>query len=57
MAEQNPVGSIIAKEPVCRGCMTMQEEIAMFRGFSDPISPQEAKGKELICTRCGKKID
>ncbi len=57
MAEQNPVGSIIAKEPVCRGCMTMQEEIAMFRGFSDPISPQEANEKELICTRCGKKID
>jgi hypothetical protein len=57
MAEEAPVGGMIANKPVCRGCMTMEEEVSMFRGFSDPISPKEAKEKGLICARCGKKID
>jgi hypothetical protein len=57
MVEEAPVGAMIAKKAVCRLCMTMEEEVSMFRGFSDPISPQEAKEKELICDRCGKKID
>jgi hypothetical protein len=57
MAEQAPVGSIIAEKPVCRHCMTMVEEVSMFRGFSDPIYPKDAKEKELICSRCGKKIE
>ena len=57
MAEESPVGSIIAKKPVCRLCMTMEEEVSMFRGYSDPITPAAAKEKEIICDRCGKKID
>ncbi len=56
MAVENPVGAIIAKKPVCRACMTMEEEVSLFRGFSDPITPEEAQEKEIICSRCGKKI-
>jgi len=36
--------------------MTAAEEIAMRRGFSDPISAEEAEEKEYLCTRCDKKI-
>jgi hypothetical protein len=57
MAVENPVGAMIAKKPVCRGCMTMEEEVSMFRGFSDPISPEMAKETEYICDRCGKKVE
>jgi hypothetical protein len=57
MVEETPVGAVIANKPVCRLCMTMEEEVSMFRGFSDPIYPKDTKEKELICSRCGKKID
>jgi len=36
--------------------MTAAEEIAMRRGFIDPIPATEAKEKAHLCTRCGKKI-
>ena len=51
-----PVGAWIAKDPVCRDCMTSAEEISMRRGFVDPISAKETERNEHVCTRCGKKI-
>ncbi len=51
-----PVGAWIAKDPVCRDCMTSVEEISMRRGFVDPISAEETGRKEHVCTRCDKKI-
>lgn len=56
MAVENMVGAWIAKKPVCRGCMTMEEEVSTMRGFMDPITEKDAKEKEIICDRCGKKI-
>jgi hypothetical protein len=56
MGTKPPVGAWIAKDPVCRDCMTAAEEISMRRGFVDPISAEEAEEKEYPCTRCGKKI-
>lgn len=54
--EAPPVGAWIDKDAVCRNCMKAAEEVAMRRGFVDPISGKEAEGKEHICARCGKKI-
>jgi len=51
-----PAGARIAGDPVCRNCMTAAEEIAMRRGFSDPISAKDAREKGTLCTRCGKAI-
>ncbi|MBW1953202.1 MAG: hypothetical protein JRI50_00310 [Deltaproteobacteria bacterium] len=56
MVVENPVGAWIDKDPVCRGCMKMDEEVTMMRGFIDAISAEEAKEKDLVCARCGKKI-
>lgn len=56
MGEKPPVGAVIDKDAVCRNCMTAAEEIAMRRGFVDPISANEAGAKEYICARCGHKI-
>lgn len=56
IGEHPPVGAWIDKDAVCRNCMTAAEEIAMRRGFVDPISAKEAGEKEYICTRCGKRI-
>jgi len=36
--------------------MTAAEEIAMRRGFVDPIHAAEVEEKGLLCTRCGNKI-
>ncbi|HEU5361550.1 MAG TPA: hypothetical protein VFU42_10385 [Candidatus Deferrimicrobiaceae bacterium] len=51
-----PLGAWIAKEAVCRDCMTASEEISMRRGFADPISPEEAREKGTLCTRCGNAM-
>jgi len=56
IGDEPPVGAWIDKEAVCRNCMTAAEEIAMRRGFIDPIPATEAKEKAHLCTRCGKKI-
>jgi hypothetical protein len=56
IGEIPPVGAWIAKDPVCRDCMTSAEDISMRRGFVDPISAEETQRKEHVCTRCGKKI-
>jgi hypothetical protein len=56
IGEQPPVGAWIAKDAVCRDCMTAAEEIAMRRGFSDPISAKDAREKGTLCTRCGKVL-
>jgi hypothetical protein len=56
IGEEPPVGVWIAKEAVCRDCMTASEEISMRRGFSDPVSTKEAEEKGILCTRCGGKI-
>jgi len=50
------VGAWIAKDAVCRDCMTASEEISMRRGFVDPIPAKEAREKGTLCTRCGKAI-
>lgn len=51
-----PVGAWIDTDAVCRDCMKAAEEVAMRRGFVDPISPQAAREKAHTCTRCGKRI-
>ncbi len=51
-----PVGAWIAKDAVCRDCMTASEEISMRRGFIDPVSAKEAREKGVRCTRCGNAI-
>jgi len=56
MAEENPVGAYIGEEVVCRKCLKMDEQITLMRGFVDGISEEEAKEKDLTCTRCNKKI-
>lgn len=56
MGEKPPVGAWIDKDPVCRNCMKVAEEVTMRRGFIDPISAKEAEEKDYICARCGKKI-
>jgi len=56
IGEQPPVGAWIAKDAVCRDCMTASEEISMRRGFVDPIPAKEAREKGTLCTRCGKAI-
>jgi hypothetical protein len=38
-----PVEAWIAKDAVCRDCMTVSEEISMRRGFVDPIPAKEAR--------------
>lgn len=56
VGEGPPVGGWVAKDAVCRDCMTAAEEIGMRRGFVDPISAEEAKEKAYVCTRCSRKI-
>jgi len=56
IGEEPPVGARIAGDAVCRDCMTASEEIAMRRGFSDPISAKEAREQGIPCTRCGKAV-
>ncbi len=56
IGEKPPVGAWVAKDAVCRNCMTAAEEVAMRRGFVDPIPAAEAEGKAYTCTRCGQKI-
>ncbi len=56
IGEKPPVGAWIAGEAVCRDCMTAAEEIAMRRGFCDPISPDRERGRELACRRCGSSL-
>jgi hypothetical protein len=56
IGEQPPVGAWIAKDAVCRDCMTAVEEISMRRGFVDPIPAKEAQAKECACSRCGKAL-
>jgi hypothetical protein len=53
-----PVGAWIAKEAVCRDCMTASEEISMRRGFIDPVSVKEAREEGTLCTRsrCGDSV-
>jgi hypothetical protein len=56
LGDKPPVGAWIDKDVVCRDCMKAAEEVAMRRGFVDPLSANDAKEKEYICTRCGRKI-
>lgn len=56
LGEKPPAGAWIDKDPVCRACMKVAEEVTMRRGFIDAISPKEAEEKGHICARCGKMI-
>lgn len=56
IGEEPPVGAWIAKDAVCRDCMTASEEISMRRGFIDPVSAREAREKGIPCTRCGNSV-
>ena len=56
IGEEPPVGAWIAKEAVCRDCMTASEEISMRRGFVDPVSAGEAREQGTLCTRCGNAM-
>jgi hypothetical protein len=56
LGDKPPVGAWIDKDAVCRDCMKAAEEVAMRRGFVDPISPDDAGENTYICTRCGKGI-
>lgn len=56
LADGPPAGALIDKDPVCRGCMTGAEEIALRRGFIDPISAKGAAEKAYTCSRCGSRI-
>jgi hypothetical protein len=56
IGEEPPVGALIAKDAVCRDCMTASEEISMRRGFIDPISAREARENGILCTRCGNPV-
>ncbi len=56
IGKEPPVGAWIAKEAVCRDCMTASEEISMRRGFIDPVSAREAREEGTLCTRCGNSV-
>ncbi len=56
IGEKQPVGAWVAKDAVCRNCMTAAEEVAMRRGFVDPIPTAGPEGKAYTCTRCGQRI-
>jgi hypothetical protein len=56
LAEGPPAGALIDKDPVCRGCMTVAEGIAMRRGFVDPISAKDAAEQVYVCSRCGNRV-
>lgn len=56
IGDRPPVGAVIDKDPVCRNCMTVSEEITMRRGFVDPITSGEAEAKGLVCLRCGGSL-
>lgn len=56
LGDSPPVGAVIDKDPVCRKCMTVSEEITMRRGFVDPISAAEAGEKGIACARCGGSL-
>lgn len=56
MVVENPAGAWIDKDPVCRACLKMDEEVTLFRGIIDPITQEDAAEKEIICARCGKKL-
>jgi glyoxylase-like metal-dependent hydrolase (beta-lactamase superfamily II) len=56
IGEVPPAGGWIAKDAVCRDCMTSSEEISMRRGFVDPVSAKEAREQGILCTRCGNAM-
>jgi hypothetical protein len=35
----------------------MEEMVTAQRGITDPVSNQEVEENEIICARCGKKIE
>jgi hypothetical protein len=49
--------TIIGKDIVCRQCLNMEEMVTAQRGITDPVSNEEVEEKEIICARCGKKIE
>lgn len=56
IGEDPPAGAWIAKDAVCRDCMTASEEISMRRGFVDSVSAREARENGISCARCGNPI-
>jgi hypothetical protein len=47
----------IAKDIVCRQCLNMEEMVTAQRGITDPVTNEEVEEKEILCARCGKKIE
>jgi len=56
IGEKPPVGVWVAGEAICRDCMSAAEEIAMRRGFIDPISLEPGREREIVCCRCGSPV-
>jgi len=42
---------------VCRKCLNMEEMVTAQRAITDPVTNEEVEEKEIICARCGKKIE
>jgi hypothetical protein len=47
----------IADGIVCRKCLNMEEMVTAQRAITDPVSNEEVEEKEIICARCGKRIE
>jgi len=47
----------IGDDIVCRQCLKMDEMVTAQRGITDTITNEEVEEKEIICARCGKKIE
>jgi len=47
----------IANNVVCRQCLNMEEMVTAQRGITDPVSNAEVTENEILCARCGKKIE
>jgi len=49
--------TIIGDDIVCRQCLNMEESVTAQRGITDPVTNEDVEKKEIICARCGQKIE
>nr|MBC8360881.1 hypothetical protein [Candidatus Desulfatibia profunda] len=49
--------TIIGDDIVCRQCLNMEETVTAQRGITDPVTNEDVEKKEIICARCGKKVE
>jgi len=49
--------TIIGGDTICRKCLNMEETVTAQRGITDPVTNEQVEAEEIICARCGKKIE